>query len=153
MFSHPFRVSEAHAHGAIFSRRGREREDFEHLVSYETKLGSYRCAGFHKVRKQVKFENPPKRRTHERVLFARASPTIMNKTSASAEGASGKKIWIFGPEILKKYRKFDPPRPNLGKVDPPQVKIWGWLTKKVDPPQIEIWGGEVDPPLEKSGGG
>ena len=55
VLSHPFRVSEAHAHGAIFSRRGREREDFEHLVCYETKLGSYRCAGCHKVRKQVQF--------------------------------------------------------------------------------------------------
>ena len=43
-FSHLIRVSEAHAHGAIFSCRERERKDFEHLVYYETKLGSCRCA-------------------------------------------------------------------------------------------------------------
>ena len=64
-FSHLVRVSEAHAHGAIFSRGERKRNDFEHVLYYETKLGSCRCAGFHKLRKLVNFWKPTKM-THSR---------------------------------------------------------------------------------------
>ena len=58
-------------------------------------LGSFQNAGIHKrTETGGVFENPPKRRTRERVLFVRAL-TIRKKMFASAEGASGEKFEDF----------------------------------------------------------
>ena len=55
--------------------------------------------------------------TNEYLLFA--PPPQLETRHTRAPKARAEKIWILAPEILRKWRKFDSPRPNLGKVDPP----------------------------------
>ena len=122
-FSNPLRMTSAHASARFFScRRCEICRNKKEILSVSCILKQngdlIEKLGVAKRRNRWSFQNPPKRCTHERTLFGRASTSIRNETYASAEGASGKNL-IFEPEILFKMEEIRLSCAKSGESWPP----------------------------------